>query len=258
MKTGYLFAAIILSSLTFSSCEDIFCTRGNGMSETVTHRSMGFNSIENKTGIDVVYKKADTTSIVITADENLINEISTETNNNTLSIRTRGNKCLDFNTRPLITITSPTLQKVYCSGSGSFIADEISGSDVNIKLTGSGEISAATINANNLTISLSGSGNISSPHCISSISDLFLSGSGKISLTGQGETSIINVSGSGDIRCENYTSATSDIRITGSGDVFTLTESSLTAFISGSGNIYLKGTPAIDKTITGSGRIIKY
>jgi hypothetical protein len=259
MRTKNLIVTAFFAMLILNSCEDdIFCTRGNGLSQTIIHRAAGFNSIENTTSIDVVYKRADTTSISITADENLIDKITTETNNNNLVIRTSGHKCLDFNTRPLITITSPSLQTVIASGSATFIADEASGANITIKMSGSGDVSVEKITATDLTVSLSGSGNIKSNNCTSANSDIFLSGSGEITLSGQSENSNLKISGSGKINAENFSLQTADITVTGSGDVFTLVENSLTAFISGSGNIYLKGNPTINKTITGSGRIINY
>jgi hypothetical protein len=259
MRTKYLIVTVLFTAVILNSCvDDIFCTRGNGLSQTVVRRVAGFNSIENSTSIDVIYNKADTSGITITADENLIESITTETSNNKLVIRTKGSKCLDFNTRPLITISSPSLQTVSASGSATFIADEVSGSAVTVKMSGSGEISIAKITATDLTVSLSGSGNIKSNNCTSANSDVFLSGSGGITLTGQSENSNLKISGSGKINSENFVLRTADITITGSGDVYTFVENSLTAFISGSGNIYLKGNPTINKTITGSGKIINY
>jgi hypothetical protein len=259
MRTRSLIVTALLAAATLNSCvDDIFCTRGNGLSQTVVRRVAGFNNIENSTSIDVIYHKADTFGITITADENLIESISTETISNKLVIRTKGSKCLDFNTRPRITISSPSLQTVTASGSATFIADEVSGSSVTVKMSGSGEISIARIAATDLTISLSGSGDIKSNDCMSANADVFLSGSGGITLAGQSENSNLKISGSGKINTENFALQSADITITGSGDVYTSVENTLTAFISGSGNIYLKGNPAINKTITGSGRIINY
>jgi hypothetical protein len=259
MKRRYFIVMSIFTAAILNSCvDDIFCMRGNGLSQTVVRRVAGFNSIENSTSIDVIYNKADTARITVTADENLVDNITTETRNNKLIIRTKGNKCLDFNTRPLITISSPSLQTVNASGSATFIADEVSGANVSVKMSGSGEISIEKISATDLTISLSGSGNIKCNDCTSANSDVFLSGSGGITLGGQSENSNLKISGSGKINTENFALKTADITITGSGDVYTFVENSLIAFISGSGNIYLKGNPTINKTITGSGKIINY
>lgn len=250
---------VLLAGLIMNSCDtDLFCIDGNGLAETSVHRTAGFNSIENSTSIDVVYKKSDTTRITVTADENLIDEIITETDNNDLVIRTRSGKCLDFHTRPLIEISSPSVQTILSTGSGDIIADEISGNSVSLKVSGSGDVSVAKITATALKVSVSGSGNTKCNECTSINSDIFLSGSGEIELAGESENSNLKISGSGKIIAENWVVGSADITITGSGDTFNLVENSLIAFISGSGNIYLKGNPTINKTITGSGRIINY
>jgi hypothetical protein len=246
--------------LTFTSClKDLLCISGNGIEKTEIRRVVAFNKIVNSTSIDIVYKKADTSGINIKADENLLEYIVTETDNNTLEIRTRnGSTCLDFDTKPLITVSAPNLESIFMSGSGTFLADEMSGNSVEIKMSGSGGISVDKVICTDLSVILSGSGNININNCTCVSSDIFLSGSGNIALSGQNESSDLKISGSGEINAENLMLESASIIISGSGDIFTNVEKSLTAIISGSGNIYLKGDPAISKTISGSGRIIKY
>jgi len=260
MINRYLLVSCLFMLLLCNSClKDLLCVRGNGIEETKVRRTAAFTKIENMTSIDIVFKKADTTGITIKADENLLEYITTETDNNTLKIRTRnGISCLDFETEPVITVTSPSLTSIFESGSGTFIADEMSGREVAVKLSGSGNISITRVSGNDLTVALSGSGNININCCTSVSSDVFLSGSGNIRLSGQNESSHLRISGSGEINAENLMLTSADILISGSGDVFTNVENSLVAYISGSGNIYLIGDPAITKTISGSGRIIKY
>jgi hypothetical protein len=260
MKKTYIILVVVLTILPLNSClRDLLCIDGNGIEGTEVRRATSFNKVENSTSIDVVYKKADTTGILIKADENLINYIHTETNNNTLIIRTKdGSTCLDFNTRAQIIITSPLLESVFVSGSGSFSADELKGNSVSVKMSGSGDISVAKSTCTDLTVTLSGSGNINVDNSTGVGSDIFLSGSGNIRLSGQSESSHFKISGSGQINGENWALGTADIMISGSGDVYTKDEHHLTALISGSGNIYLKGDPEISQIISGSGRIIKY
>jgi hypothetical protein len=260
MRKKYLILLTVLSVFTLTSClKSLICIEGNGIEATKVRRAVSFNKIESTTSIDVIYKKADTIGIKIEADENLIDEIISETDNNTLEIRTRNpGTCLDFNTKALITVTSPDLQSIFVSGSGTFIADEMSGRSGSVKLSGSGDISVNKITATDLTVTLSGSGNINIGSSVSANSDVFLSGSGSIGLTGQSENAHLKISGSGKINGENWMLGIADIFISGSGDVYASVEESLTALISGSGNIYLKGDPIITKTISGSGKIIKY
>jgi hypothetical protein len=260
MKMKYIILLTGALLLSFSSClESLLPVRGNGISATETRRSGPFNKIVNTTSIDIIYKNADTTSITIVADENLIEYIVTETNDNTLEIKTSPrNSYLDFKTPAFITITSPDLENINNTGSATFFADIISGDDVIISLTGSGDISAGTVRCTTLTVLLTGSGNININDCEGAGSDIILSGSGNITLKGESEDCMYKITGSGEIYAESYPVGSASVIISGSGNAFTNITDNLTAVISGSGNIYLKGDPAISQTISGSGRIIKY
>jgi hypothetical protein len=260
MKKKNIILLTVLLMISLSSClEDILSIRGNGIIVTERRRSRMFSRLENSTSIDVVYKKADSTSITITADENLIDYIITENYDNTLEIRTRhSNTNLDFRDRPLITITSPELEEAVISGSGTFIADEMSGNTIIIKMSGSGDISADKVVGTDLTVMLSGSGHISIKDCQCESSDLFLSGSGSINIKGAAEDNKLKITGSGEVFAEDLLMGSASVIITGSGSAFTNIEHALTGIITGSGNIYVRGNPTINQTITGSGRIIHY
>jgi hypothetical protein len=259
MRNRTLFVLSVLMAITLTSCiKDLVCLTGNGIKKTEVRRLNAFTSIENSTSINIVYKKADTTGITIEADENLLTHISTSTENNTLEIKAgNGTICLDFATQPLITVSSPHLESIFESGSGTFSADELSGYSTSIKLSGSGNISVSKVSGTAMNILLSGSGDINIDNSLCETSDIFLSGSGKINLAGQCENSRMKISGSGQINSGNWVLNTANILISGSGDIHTRVEQNLSVVISGSGNIYLKGDPEISQTISGSGRIIK-
>jgi len=260
MKNKYILLIIGAFIISLSSCiEDLMPIRGNGIIETETRRSAAFFKLENSTSIDVVYKKADTISITVKADENLLEYIMTETYDNTLKIDTRpGHSNLDFIERPLITITAPNLEKAVFSGSGAFFADEMSGEAIIMKMSGSGDISIDQVSCTDLTMMLSGSGKINIKNCQSNSSDIYISGSGTANIIGQSEDCSIKISGSGEVFAENFLLGSASVIISGSGNTFANVEHTLTAIISGSGNIYLKGDPTISQTISGSGRIIKF
>lgn len=246
--------------ISLSSCiESQFPVRGNGIIVTKTRRSGMFFKVENSASIDIVYKKADTTSITLRADENILEYIVTETNNNTLEIKIKPqNTYLEFTERPLIIITSPKLETIGMAGSGAFIANEMTGDNVILEISGSGNISVDTVNCSDLTLILSGSGSINIKDNQSKGADMLLSGSGNINIKGQSEDCQIKISGSGEVFGENLLLLSANVIISGSGNVFISVENTLTGIISGSGNIYLKGNPEITQTTSGSGRIIKY
>jgi hypothetical protein len=260
MKTRYILLFIVVILISLDSCLDFNnCITSNGIPLTVRRRTEMFNKIENSTSIDVVFKRSDSTSVTIKADENIIDYIITETYKNTLEIKIRNDyNCLDLKESPLITVTSPNLESVSVTGSGNLIADNISGSGTVVRMTGSGDISVNTLTSPFLYASITGSGNINIDNCHTEDSEIMLSGSGNISMSGEGDDCKLSVTGSGRVFNEKMLLRAATVSISGSGNSFINISTSLNAIITGSGNIYLKGNPAISQNITGSGRIIRY
>jgi hypothetical protein len=246
--------------LTLSSCiENLLIVKGNGTIVTETRRTQLFTKIENYTSLDVIYKKADTSGVVIIVDENLLDYIVTETENNTLILKYKENNShLSFTEKAVIKVSSPRIESVSNSGSGVFLADRMSGDAVTINLSGSGDNSVSEIAGKRLTVMLTGSGKITLNNSTIVSSDIFLSGSGTISLSGKSDENAIKITGSGDVFSENFQTKDASVIISGSGVSYVNVSNALTGIITGSGNIYVRGNPVITKTITGSGRIIQY
>jgi len=242
-----------------ASCLDsLTCIDGDGRIKTERRRLTGFSQIENFTEFDVVYKKADTTGVAVTADGNLLDNIVTSLSGQVLEIRTQpDNSCFDYSRRPVIEVSSPGLNSVYVSGSGNFTADFIEGNVVNVTLSGSGQIGTEHVICGDLEVSLSGSGRISFDDTECTNSDAYISGSGNILLTGECKKSTMKISGSGNMHADKFITETAAVTISGSGDAFTYIMEKLTGAISGSGNIYVKGNPIIDVSVSGSGRVIR-
>jgi hypothetical protein len=251
---------IIILSLLMSSCfKDIFCVRGNGIVETQFRSIPDFVEVENSTAVNVIYKRADSVSLSVSAESNLMGYIITQTVNDKLEIKTSsGGSCLDFNQQPVIIITSPELNNIISSGSGDFNADTLSGNSAGILLTGSGDVNAATVICENLIIKVTGSGDSDISNASCQNPDLFISGSGDISIKGSASAGQFLISGSGNINSGEFAINSANQTISGSGNIFTTVVNNLNAVISGSGNIYLRGDPVINQIISGSGRIIKY
>lgn len=254
-----LWIFLILSCILTSCIKDLLCIKGNGITETEMRPVTAFVNIENSTPFDLIYHKADTTSLLIKAEGNILQHIITETFNNTLELRTTPlSACFDYSERPVIIATSPDLSKIFLSGSGDIIADEMEGTVVTLKLSGSGSISVSQLTGTKLSIALSGSGDIIADDAICNEAEMDISGSGNISVKGTGNIGLIRISGSGNIYSADFTLHSLSAAISGSGSIFTTVVNTLSAIISGSGNIYLRGDPEITQIISGAGRIIKY
>lgn len=259
MKRNLLLIIPLLSAMSLVSCiDDLVCIRGNGSADTERRRVSAFDKVENSTPFDVVFTKADTSGISVTADGNIIDNIITETYGSTLEIKTvPRDACFNYTQRPVIRISSPGIKGIAVSGSGNFFADHVEGDAVSIKLSGSGDITVQNVFCTGLAVMLSGSGSITLEDAGCVDSDVFISGSGNIVVSGESDKSNLKISGTGNIHAGNFMTGSSSVIISGSGDAYSYVTDMLTGMISGSGNIYLKGDPHVDVAISGSGRVIR-
>ena len=256
-KITLVLAGLALLSMT-SCIEDFLFVKGNGQIETELRGNNMFDQIDNSTSCNIIYRKADTASILITAEQNILDHIVTEVCNHKLEIRIRPlGIILDYSKRPEITVTSPSLNEVNLSGSGSLSADEMSGTSVSARVSGSGNIEVNRINCTDLSAMVSGSGDIALKVAECTYSDISTSGSGTISVTGQCDKENARISGSGKIDGRNFLTNSATMSISGSGNIYGNVKDYLKATISGSGDIYLYGNPQIDQKRSGSGKIKK-
>lgn len=251
---------LILIAFTTTSClESLTCIDGNGQVTSERRNVAEINELVNTTSVDVVYIKADSVSVNITAESNLLRHIVTSSSGGRLDIKSDPrNTCFNYTVKPLITITSPMLSSLDLTGSGSLQADSLSGPQAEIRSTGSGNMHIGSVITDDLAVTVTGSGDaeILAVKCIEA--DLTLTGSGNLDISGVSDKSVMRVTGSGDAKAVDLTITSATETITGSGNIYTTVVNSLTAVISGSGNIYLRGNPSINESISGSGRIIKY
>lgn len=253
-----IFIVICLAFITTSCLEEIICIDGNGQLITESRKITDLNELVNTTSVDVIYRKADSVSVNITAESNLMQHIVTSASGGKLEVTTDPrNSCFNYRMRPVVTVTSPQLSSIELTGSGSIEADTLLAPSVELKSTASGNLYTGIIISTGLKIGMSGSGDISILNITCNDTDFTLTGSGGLQISGKSEKGNMRITGSGDVKSSGLTLTTANETITGSGNIYTTVTNTLNAVISGSGNIYVKGNPVVNQTLTGSGRVIK-
>ncbi len=214
------------------------CTSITGTGPLVTES----RSLSEVTGIDLemnatVYViKGDTQSVVIRAQQNILDVVSTEVNRNTLEVK--ATESISVTDPVQIWITIKTLESVELSGAGTIQ-------------------SATNFIAEKTSIDLSGSGKIELVLSCEKL-DADISGSGELNLKGRVSSSDLIISGSGSINGLNCAMDKCKINISGSGNAKLDVGSALNASIDGSGIIKYTGNPQkVKSEISGSGSISK-
>lgn len=247
--------------------------KGNGNVVT-QHRSPGdFSGIKVNCSADVFIKQGAETSVVVKADENLLEMIETDVTGDVLKIDIDGSisnvKQLD------VFVTVKNLNEIQINGSGDVESENtIQGIDLEIGINGSGNVELA-LDMKNVRTSINGSGDVR----ISGVNGDFglkVSGSGgfegkdmrlnacEISVYGSGDVELsgsatkieIEQSASGDINLYNLDAQDVTVSSNGSGDMVVSVSGNLKAKLRGSGDLTYKGTPvSVDVSATGSGEV---
>jgi hypothetical protein len=228
---------IALTILALSSCHDPFhsCIRGNGNVISEIRNPDSFYKIESEGDYNVFITQDTIDEVRVSAEENIMQYISTRSNGNKLTIKTPGSRCIN-NSEPInIYIKTTNISEV--------------------RLDGSGFINIENVNTNYLKLDISGSGDINGSIDVSELESK-ISGSGEIMLDGFCNESFYDISGSGKIRSYNLEQNKCFADISGSGNMYVFVNDLLDVRITGSGNCYYTGNPTVNLSITGSGSVI--
>jgi len=187
----------------------------------------GFEEVEVVGSPNVYYTQADSFSVRVKGPDNFVDNILTEKNGKTLTIRNKGKWGLvniSFNGEDelAVYVTSPDLVAVRVNGSGDFISTNLIDTDnMNITLRGSGDINIDSLLCDRCDIELIGSGDVALPDMEAKETSAVLIGSGdiKMGLSKVADTNL-SLKGSGDIKVVFSKGCRSvDCMLNGSGDI---------------------------------------
>ena len=225
--TYFILAAAMCSLVTIKAS-------AQGQNRSVS----GFNAVASGGPFNVYIKIDGNESVRVEADADVINDIETVVEGNTLKIGFKDHYNRHRNIRRAdVYVEAKSLQAVIAAGSGG------------VKVEG-------TASAENFKATLSGSGNISTAVKAGRLNAV-ISGSGNIKLSGNTDDADLVVTGSGEISAGDLKA--NDVRavITGSGNIHVQADKSVNAHITGSGNVIYSGNASVNSHTTGSGRVSK-
>lgn len=214
--------------------------QGSGKIKSETRKLTSFEALSIEYPAEVTIKQGDVNSITITADDNLLDQISTIVVDNVLEVNNKENNW-DDRVKPTetvkIALTLKDVNKIVLSSAGTLLVSNLTTDSLELVVSGAGDISLANLETTSL--------------------DVTLSGAGSITADGTAETLGVRISGFGDFKGGDLQSQTANVRITGAGSATVWTEENLNATISGAGDIRYYGDPVVDETISGAGNVSK-
>ena len=153
---------------------------GNGDMKNVKREVTEFNRINVDVPFNVNVKCGKATEVSVSADSNLIDFISTEVNNNTLTINTT--KSFSSTTNKInITVITDKLNTLYASSAGNITVSDIKGTDFRLILKGACDVKLQGV-VNKFDINSEGASTLDSKELKSDTVNITMSGAGEASV----------------------------------------------------------------------------
>jgi len=216
---------LLMGSATLVSCHNTAVISKDYVTEDRLIK--GFEEVEVVGSPNVYYTQADSFSVRVKGPDNFVDNILTEKNGKTLTVRNKGKwgvVKISFSDEDelAVYVTSPDLVAVRVNGSGDFISTDLIDTDnMNITLRGSGDINIDKLLCDRCDVELIGSGDIDLPEVEAKETSAVLVGSGdiKMGLSKVADTRL-SLKGSGDIKVDFSEGCRSvDCTVNGSGDI---------------------------------------
>lgn len=218
------------------------CTleRGSGQIETVERDVTGFERIELEGSGRLEIVQGRTEGVSVTADDNLLEYITTEVEGDTLIISTvnrRNGMLLTIwpTEDPVFRVEVKDLTKISIAGSADTRVDALETPELEVDVSGSGSLDIRELDTDRF--------------------EFGVSGTGEATVAGRADEVRIDVSGSGDFDGTDLESERAEVSISGSGDAILWVSEDLEVDVSGSGSVDYYGSPSVDQQVSGSGSV---
>lgn len=182
-----LIAVVSLGSL--SSCR-VHCKKGSGKQVTQSRKVGSYTAVEVSDAFKVIIKQDSSSSISITADDNIIPYIRTYVSGGRLHIYTKKNLCNSG--EMIIKVPVRVLDGLKASDDAEIVADgKLNAQDITLHLSDGGRITV----------------DLTAKHVNTHVSD-----AAELTLTGQASSNDIQMSDGGKVYAKDFVSGTSSVK----------------------------------------------
>jgi len=190
-------------------------TEGSGVAATQAREVAAFQSVDLAGSNNVVIRVGEKQSVVVKADDNLLDRVTTEVQSGKLVIANAPGS-FTTNSPMSVEVGVPSLDTLTLSGSGNIVVTGVEAKSFDVNLPGSGTLTGDG-SATRLEVTVDGSGMVQLTRLVATNVQAAVSGSGSIFVTAT-ESLDASVSGSGAIL---YAGSPPNVtsNITGSGAI---------------------------------------
>lgn len=240
-KQLYIFTAIILLALSSGACRFLpffNVVRGSGDLISEVRTVSEFNSIRLDGAGQLLITQGDGESLEITAEDNLINDLTSEVQDGTL--------VLGFQDSPLRKTLFPTRPITY-----TLMVRDLD----SITINGAGDLQIDTLQTNTLLLTLNGAGQFKINSLDAQSLEVQLFGAGNIEIGGEVVSQKVKIDGAANYQADNLRTSSTVIEISGLGNGVVWATDSLDVSITGAGNLDYYGSPTVTQNIGGAGNV---
>jgi len=202
---------------------------GRGNSETFTFNVSEINEIRVEMLCNIYFYSAPSDTVTFQVQPNLMDYIVVEESGGVLTVRSTRN--INFQgtaNTPVLTVSTPSLSRMYHAGAGKFTTfDPISGDSFSLYIAGAAN-GNVDLDVRNLNVTLAGAGDFE--------------------LSGAAENATIDVMGAGRLNALELDTSTTSISLAGAGTVRISCSDSLNVSAAGVGTVEYRGSPTLDIT----------
>jgi hypothetical protein len=179
--------------------------------------------------------QSDYASVKVTADDNILPYLKTETKDGKLVLRGPSSWSLRPKTKIEYVVSVPKLEALTLSGTCTAAVEKFHGEELTVKLSGAGTLALRDVTFQSLNADLSGAG--------------------KLTATGSAVRTKLKLSGAGQIDAAALRTSFTDVTVSGAGTATVWAAIDLKARVSGAGGVKYKGSPGIEQKVSGAGRV---
>ena len=217
------FSGCVIANANFS---DFGTVRGKGDRENFEFKVSDYNAIKIEGAFEIHYFAVSSDAVTLSVQPNLREFYSIEVINDELVVRTTKNVSFGSNKCPVLTVSTPVLNRLTLDGACDFMAHN-------------------KIEANPLTLIMSGMGNVKAELNTDSLS-AYISGAGDFKLSGRADTAHLNLSGTGELDSLALQTREATVNLSGAGTIKVNCSQNLSINADGVGTVEYRGSPSLN------------
>ncbi|MBX2872027.1 MAG: DUF2807 domain-containing protein [Saprospiraceae bacterium] len=226
IRTSFLFTFALLFCASFTlNAQWNKGIKGSGNVIEQNRNLSGFQNVKASSGIDVVIMQGSQDKVVVKADDNLADKITTRVDGNTLVLAVERNSSIRNAKSFKVLVTASNLKAIMSSGGSDVYSEGVIKADaLNIKATGGSDVKME-LAVKELTCNVSGGSDAN--------------------LKGKAQYMTITALGGSDFEGKNLTAENCKLKVQGGSDAYVYVTGEISMEAHGASDIHYRGSPKV-------------